>query len=149
MRTRYQKICAEIEQRLNESFPNGIAECEAANLLSHALLSPLDHWGPVELSEYRGLQLILSTDLLPISMAPDRLAFEKLGFVFGQIDTEVWGPGFLHSRLPEGWTKCAGDDNRFSYIRDEDNVKRVEVFYKDTPYEKRARMRILPPGFPD
>lgn len=145
----FQRTRAEIQEQLKQLFPDGtIPPCDATALLAGALLSPLKHVGPVDLSERRGMEIILSSDLVPLAMSPDRFSFEKLGFNFGKIASE--GGGLLiHCSLPQGWSKSEGSETRFSFIRDASGRKRAEIFYKDSPYEKKASMRLLPEDYKD
>ena len=90
----------------------------------------------IEVLEKQGQAQLLRRDLIPSKLLPDKASFEALGFKFG-IPLES-DPLFMPCILPEGWVKEESDHAMWSYIIDTQGEKRVDVFYKAAPYDRRA-----------
>ena len=90
--------------------------------------------GGIEAQEKAGQQELVQSTLMPKEMRPDRAAFEKVGFTFGDEADEI----FLNATLPNGWTRAATDHSMHSDILDEKGRARIGVFYKAAFYDRRA-----------
>ncbi len=96
--------------------------------------------GGIEAQEKHGQELLVKSTDMPIELLPNREAFEKVGFKFGDpIDTL-----FVAAALPPGWQREATDHAMWSHIVDEHGRKRVNIFYKAAFYDRRADARIEP-----
>jgi hypothetical protein len=91
----------------------------------------------IERSEREGQAALVASTDMPKTMNPDRAAFEKLGFVFGEDVDEL----FIKATLPDGWTREATDHAMWSYILDQCGRRRIGVFYKAAFYDRRANAR--------
>ena len=63
-----------------------------------------------------------------------RKAFEKLGFVFGNQQDEI----FIKVQFPKGWRKKVTDHSMWTDIVDETGKKRGSIFYKAAFYDRGA-----------
>lgn len=96
--------------------------------------------GGIEAQEARGQAMLVQSDLLPIDLSPSREAFERVGFVFGEPEDEL----FVRVTLPSGWARAAGKHQMWSTIRDGLGRERVGVFYKAAFYDRRSDARLVP-----
>lgn len=94
----------------------------------------------IENLEAAGQQQVLTSRMLPKDMMGGRKVFEDLGFVFWESFVE--DDLFVRADLPPGWSRQGSDHNMWSYIIDGNGTRRVAVFYKAAPYDRRAFMRI-------
>lgn len=94
--------------------------------------------GGIERQEAAGQQELVNGTNFPIDMSPNREAFEKMGFVFGQQVDDI----FFSAKLPAGWKKEATDHSMWSYITDAQGRKRAAIFYKAAFYDRRARATL-------
>jgi hypothetical protein len=96
--------------------------------------------GGIEAQEKRGQMALVNSTNMPIEMHPDRAAFERIGFVFGDTVDDL----FVSATLPPGWTRAATDHSMHSVINDERGRERVSIFYKAAFYDRRADARLTP-----
>lgn len=94
--------------------------------------------GQVEDIELSGNLRLVASDALPANC--DRRALRKLGIKVGK--PVAGDPLFRHATLPPGWKKVSAG-GLWSHIVDEHGRRRVEVFYKAAPYDRRAFARVL------
>lgn len=95
-------------------------------------------------AEARGQRELVASSKLPIH-GSENPALVTLGFTFG---APVPGdPLFREATLPPGWKKVGSDHDMWSYIEDERGIRRVGVFYKAAPYDRRADMNIQNVGY--
>lgn len=95
--------------------------------------------GGIEASEKAGQQALVASTNMPKDMMPSRLAFEILGFRFGEPVDEL----FVKATLPPGWTRAGTDHSMHSDILDEKGRRRVGVFYKAAFYDRRADATLI------
>lgn len=95
--------------------------------------------GGIEAQEKAGQTALVNSTNMPIEMSPDRAAFEKVGFVFGDAVDEL----FCEATLPAGWTRAATDHSMHSTILDEQGRERVSIFYKAAFYDRRADAQLI------
>jgi len=93
--------------------------------------------------EADGTRQLVASDLLPsdgpwVDLAP-------LGFTLGDVDEA--DPMFRRVALPQGWSRAAADDDdRVSYVLDPRGVRRLRIFYKAVPYDRKADFQICRVG---
>lgn len=87
--------------------------------------------------EAAGQQQFVNSSRFPTDRRGD---FEALGFTFGEPDPD--DPFFCDATLPDGWWREASDHDMWSYIVDAQGIRRIAVFYKAAPYDRRAFARI-------
>ncbi len=126
------------EQRITPAAIGALARGNLANFIVAS--TP----GGIEAQEKAGQQELVQSDKLPTEILySSQEDFEALGFVFGE---EVKGdPLFRHATLPEGWKREASDHDMWSYIVDENGVRRVSIFYKAAFYDRGAHMSLDTP----
>lgn len=96
--------------------------------------------GGIMRSERAGQQELVASSDVPKEMFPDRAAFEKVGFKFGEDVDDI----FISATLPPGWTRSATSHSMHSDVLDEKGRKRVSVFYKAAFYDRRASAYLVP-----
>lgn len=94
--------------------------------------------GGIERQEKDGQTALVASTNMPLDLRPNREAYEKLGFTFGDKIDEV----FQHATLPKGWTRKATDHSMWSRILDDKGRERVAVFYKAAFYDRHADARL-------
>lgn len=95
--------------------------------------------GGIEAQEKRGQAALVASTNMPKEMNPGRVAFEMLGFVFGEDVDDL----FVKATLPTGWTRAATGHSMHSDVLDEKGRKRVGVFYKAAFYDRRASANLV------
>lgn len=89
--------------------------------------------GGIEAQEAAGQRAMASSfRTLPKDM--DRATGEKVGFVFGEDDDDL----FVCVTAPEGWVIRPTDHSMHSDIVDEQGRRRGSIFYKAAFYDRRA-----------
>ncbi len=94
--------------------------------------------GGIEAQEAAGQQALVASENMPKEMRPDRAAYEKLGFVFGDDVDDI----FVSATLPKGWKKQATEHSMHSDILDEKGRKRAGIFYKAAFYDRSASCNL-------
>lgn len=74
---------------------------------------------------------------LPKDMKPNKETFESLGFIFKDINDDI----FYQATLPKGW-KLKPNGFYYTIIIDEKNRKRVTFFCKSSSYDNRGHMNL-------
>ncbi|WP_406850139.1 hypothetical protein [Chromobacterium phragmitis] len=102
--------------------------------------SPLDYEpDDIKKVERLGVAYFLDTQILPQDIqGASREALVNIGFRFGQADDV-----FIQCQLPTGWDKVQLGESRHIGLRDRQGRLRASIFYKLTPCEKRASMKML------
>lgn len=95
--------------------------------------------GGIEAQEKAGQQALVASTDMPKDMSPDRAAFEKLGFTFGEPVDDL----FIKATLPAGWARSATSHSMHSDILDEKGRRRVAVFYKAAFYDRSASATLV------
>lgn len=106
----------------------------------------------IEAMEAEGQQELLQSDVMParcqdfsflgdIDHAQQRdellktLGFTLAGSVMGD-------PLFILASLPDGWRKVGSEHAMWSYIHDERGRRRISLFYKAAPYDRKAHFVV-------
>lgn len=79
----------------------------------------------------------------------DEELLTMLGFRLSQIRDEIGDVLtnlFMRATLPAGWHKVPTDHNQWVYVIDDRGLRRVEIFFKNSPNERRAFMRLVDVG---
>lgn len=100
--------------------------------------------------EAEGQRQLVESEVLPTEIKGDadgaiKQTLIELGFKFGEVVKD--DPIFRQVELPVGWKKVGSDHNMWSYVNDEQGRRRISVFYKAAPYDRRARMEVNPGNF--
>jgi hypothetical protein len=95
--------------------------------------------GGIEAQEKRGQMALVASSDMPKEMWPNREAFEKVGFKFGDNIDNL----FVEATLPTGWKRAPTDHSMHSKIVDEQDRERVSIFYKAAFYDRRADARLV------
>lgn len=92
--------------------------------------------------EKAGQEALVASTVIPVDGPIDEL--EALGVKLGPVDDA--DPIFRECELPDGWRREAGDGpgHFWSYLLDPQGRRRVSIFYKAAPYDRRAFFRITP-----
>jgi len=108
---------------------------------SHLLMGMTNPNGWVEELESQGQRELVASDMVPTKCSDDE-ALERMGFVFAKADTT--DPLFRHATLPDGWKKIADDNSAtWSYIVNDVGIRRVAMYYKAAPYDRRSSMHLI------
>lgn len=94
----------------------------------------------VENMEKKGQQQVIRDTMVARKMWPSKEHFEQLGFIFEDI------PGddvLCYATLPKGWSIKETDHSMWNDIIDENGMIRVEMLYKDSFYDRKARMNLI------
>jgi hypothetical protein len=95
--------------------------------------------GGIEAQEKAGQTALVKSTNMPKDLSPSREAFESLGFTFGKDVDDI----FVSATLPAGWSRAATDHSMHSDIVDDQERKRVGVFYKAAFYDRRASAHLI------
>lgn len=95
--------------------------------------------GGIEAQEKRGQEALVNPSNMPAQMWPSRVAFETVGFVFGDVIDRL----FLKATLPPGWTREGTSHSMHSNILDAQGRRRVGIFYKAAFYDQRADASLV------
>jgi hypothetical protein len=98
--------------------------------------------GTIEL-EANGQADMLACDVLPTRLggATDE-DLTELGFVLGDVVDD--DPLFRYATIPPGWTRAPAEGLCGSYVVDEHGRRRLMIFYKAAPYDRKASCVLLP-----
>ena len=94
----------------------------------------------VENMEREGHEKAIRQGLMPKEMCPAKEEWEKIGFVFKEIDDDL----MYSVTLPEGWSRRMTDHDMHSEIVDANGLVRGTMFYKASFYDRKANMVLLP-----
>lgn len=94
----------------------------------------------VENMEREGHEKAIRQGLMPKMMHPAKEEWEKIGFVFKEIDDDL----MYSVTLPEGWSRRMTDHDMHSEIVDANGLVRGTMFYKASFYDRKADMILLP-----
>ena len=97
--------------------------------------------GDLNLANERGAANFRREDVLPAKLRGVTVEeLKELGFEVGElVDGD---PLFRQAKLPESWTKDAGN-HYWTYILDEKGTQRFSVFYKAAFYDRDAFMNKM------
>lgn len=112
--------------------PSDIADI--ADRLEYLALGPK----AIAVQERRGQQVLVNSSAFPRECP--RASLEAWGFVFGAPIDDL----FVEVQLPEGWTREGAAHSLWTFIRDPEGRRRVDVFYKAAFYERKARATLQP-----
>jgi len=94
----------------------------------------------IERMEAQGQRELVNSEVIPAEIQGSEDELTALGFQFGEpVDGD---PLFRKAVLPEGWKRQPSDHSMWSYIVDPQGRRRVAMFYKAAPYDRRAFCRI-------
>ena len=123
------------------SHPQGKSPIENTTRQMPALAHMLPNVdGYIEGQERAGQSQLVNSDRLPTDTDGTDAEFESLGFTFGRPD--AGDSLFRSATLPPGWKRQGSEHAMWSYIVDEQDRKRVAIFYKAAFYDRRAFMRL-------
>ena len=100
--------------------------------------------GGIEAQEKQGQLVLAENEMLPIegtSKPEERAAFERLGFVFGDVEPEQ-RPIFVACKFPKGWKKVPTEHSMWSQLVDDQGRERAMIFYKAAFYDRNAHMSL-------
>ncbi len=93
----------------------------------------------LENMEKEGQSFAVNSSRMARKMRPSREAWEKLGFVFSDIEGD---DVLCNAVLPEGWSIKATDHSMWNNIYDEKGNERGSMFYKAAFYDRDAHMNL-------
>lgn len=93
----------------------------------------------IEHQEALGQRSFVGSDTMPTE-GDGKEVLESFGFKFlGPVEGD---PIFQFVEMPKGWKKVPTDHSMWSYIHDEQDRKRVAVFYKAAFYDRSAHYSL-------
>lgn len=121
------------------SSPDNTASANYRELNAFGVLAAgVSEW--VSGQEAIGQAQLVNSEALPTDTDGTDEEFIALGFAFSEPNPD--DPMFRLATLPEGWRKVADEHPMWSHILDEDDRKRVSIFYKAAFYDRSASMRL-------
>ncbi len=93
----------------------------------------------IEAQEMDGQSELVTRDMLPRLLRPNREAFERVGFVFGKFIDGL----FLEAKMPSGWLKKATEGALHSELLDEQGRRRGTLFYDAAFHNRNAYASLV------
>ena len=93
----------------------------------------------IQKKEKEGQDELIRRTMLPRTMYPEKSVWEELGFSFSDIPTDDL---MYEGTLPDGWNIQGTQHHMWSEIIDKDRNIRGNIFYKASPYDRKAYMAL-------
>lgn len=94
----------------------------------------------VEHMEREGHEESIRRGLIPKKMHPAKEEWEKIGFIFKEIDDDL----MYAVTLPSGWSRRMTEHDMYSNLIDANGLLRGTMFYKASFYDRSCDITLLP-----
>ena len=116
--------------------PENFAEQDLTQLLGEAMLFGSD--GMIERQEKIGQQQLVNSTVLPKDNSQDWEVLKRWGVKRGQEVDAL----FCEAKLPKGWSTVSTNHAMWSNLLDARGLRRAEIFYKASFYDRKAFIRV-------